>query len=141
MLIGSYYHRLQTKGRLAIPVAFRHALGEQPILTRGLEPHLNLLPFNTWSNLVSELGTHPLVDKNKRRLRRLLAHNAHQVDFDAQGRILLPQALIDWGKLSQRIVIAGSIHWVEIWDQNLYNQELDTINSDEELINKAFSNE
>ncbi len=129
MLIGSFHHSLQTKGRLAIPASFRPELGDNPILTRGLEPHLTLLPFNTWSELIKNLGTHPLVGPNDRSLRRLIAHSATQVDFDSQGRIHLPKLLRDWANLQSKVVIAGSVHWVEIWNPVTYATHLDTLNT------------
>lgn len=130
MLIGAYHHRLQAKGRLAIPPAFRDNLGEQAIITRGIEPCLQLLPFEIWSKLLSDLGTHPLVGVKQRQLRRLLGHQASLAEFDTQGRITILQPLRDWAGLKHRVVIAGSIDWVEIWDQTTYLKSLDSARLD-----------
>lgn len=129
MLIGSFHHTLEQKGRLAIPPGLRKALGEKPIITTGLETCLQILPFNTWSKLTADLGAHPLSGSPQREIRRLLAHSASQISYDSQGRISIPHPLIVSAKLTKKVVIAGSIDWIEIWDLDLYTQHLSKINS------------
>lgn len=129
MLIGHYLHSLQTKGRLAIPASFRTKLGKKPIITRGIETCLQILPFNTWSKMLESLGTHPLASANSRDLKRLLAHNASELDFDSQGRIHVPSYLIEWAKLKKKVFVAGSVDWVEIWDPHTYHRYMQSIES------------
>lgn len=127
MLLGNYHHNLQDKKRLAIPAQFRNLLGENPIITRGLETCLNILPFNIWNDLTSNLGTNPLAGVDSRNLRRVLAHEAYGLEYDTQGRILIPINLIEWAKLQKKVVVAGSINWVEIWDVEIYRNHMNTI--------------
>ena len=134
MLIGSFHHSLQEKGRLAIPARFRESLGDNPILTQGIETCLFLLPFNNWSSLIHDLGSNPLAGADSRNLRRLLAHQAVEVEFDAQGRIIIPRPLIDWADLKKKIVVAGSIDWVEIWDIDQYQATVDSISAQSQSI-------
>jgi MraZ protein len=142
MLLGSYYYSLQAKGRLAIPAAFRPQLGDNAIITRGIEPCLYLLPFNIWSNLIKGLGDNPLAGQETRQLRRLLAHSAQPAEFDDQGRILINSNLITWASLEKKVVIAGSIDWVEIWDINTYNQHLEKLEAEsEDIAHRLTSNQ
>jgi len=120
MLIGSYHYHLEAKGRLAIPKTFQTDLGDQPILTRGIETCLQLLPFNTWKKLTQNLGDNPLSGTLERQLRRLLAGQAAQISYDTQGRILIPDYLRDTAGLTHQVVVTGAIDWVEIWDRNTY---------------------
>jgi MraZ protein len=139
MLIGSYYHSLQAKGRLAIPAAFRSQLGDKPILTRGIEQCLYILPFDIWSKLIAGIGEHPLSGRDSRNLRRLLAHTATQIEFDDQGRIIVPDTLRLWANLEQKVVVAGSINWVEIWDQTTYHHQLETLEAQAEDVAERVS--
>lgn len=134
MLIGQFHHNLQAKGRIAIPAKFRDELGEKVILTQGVDACLNLLPFNIWSRLIANLGDNPLVSKEARQLRRLLAHQAVEVEYDAQGRILIPEYLRDWAKLKKAVVIAGSIDWVELWDLDTYKSHINEIGANAEVL-------
>lgn len=124
MFLGRYYHSLESKGRLAIPPPFRRLLGAKPILTRGLDGCLYLLPAATWRKLVADLNTSPLADRHTRTLTRLLAHDALELQFDPQGRALLSADLRRFAGLTKTIVIAGSLNWVEIWDQARYHTHL-----------------
>lgn len=130
MFLGNYHHNLQDKKRLAIPADFRGNLGEDPIITRGIDNCLNILPFNIWNEMTNNLGNNPLVNADKRNLRRLLAHEAYKVEFDSQGRIVIPQSLIEWAQLEKKVVVAGSINWIELWNLELYKEYMETIKSD-----------
>lgn len=120
MFIGTFHHRIQANGRLAIPAQFRGLFTGETMLTKGQDHHLNLLPFNTWNNLIAEFTPHPLEPKASRDLRRQIAHSTHQVTFDDQGRITIPESLTTFARLKTDVVLAGSLHWVEIWDRDRY---------------------
>lgn len=140
MFIGSFYHSLQAKGRLAIPARFRSNLGEQPILTRGLDSCLQLLPFDIWSKLTQTLGNNPLEPQKQRQLRRWLANAATQAEFDNQGRILIPKNLRETAHLTKKVVITGSLDWVEIWDVETYHQHLDQVEANsQDLVEQINS--
>lgn len=139
MLIGNYHHSIQARGRLAIPAAFRKQLLEGAILTRGIESNLNLLPFNTWSKLTQNLGSHPLVSTQDRQIRRLIAHSAISADFDDQGRLHISKDLLLWAHLDKKVVIAGSINWVEIWDIDLYLEHLKDLEDKSQDIAASIS--
>lgn len=134
MFLGNFHHTLQDKKRLAIPADFRRDLGDNPIITRGIEKCLNILPFNIWNDLTNNLGTHPLVGSDSRNLRRLLAHQAYKVEFDGQGRIVIPQDLVSWAALDKNIVVAGSINWIELWDRQRYFEYMDSIDNQAEAL-------
>ena len=124
MLLGRYYHSLESKGRLAIPSLFRRQLGSQPIITRGLDGCLFLLPATTWQKLITDLQSSPLTNQDTREFIRLVAHDAQQVAYDRQGRTLVSQPLRDYAQIRHQVVIAGSLDWVEIWDRDLYHQHM-----------------
>lgn len=141
MLIGNFHHHLQAKGRLALPVSFRENLGDKPIMIRGVEPCINIMPFNIWSNLTANLGDNPLVSSKLRQIRRLIGHSASELEFDSQGRITIPRSLLDWAKLQKRVVVAGSIDWVEIWDLETYTRQMqESTDQSLELSSNQVSN-
>ena len=137
--IGRYYHALEQKGRLSIPIDFRKALGKSAILTIGLEGCLFLMSQQNWQQQTSQFTHLPLTHKAVREWTRLLAHNASKVSFDKLGRIRLPDHLINAAKLEKRVVIAGSIQYVEIWDQVLYHTHTDDITNRSADIALAIS--
>ncbi len=48
MFMGEYNHTIDAKGRLIIPSKFRELLGEEFVLTKGLDGCLSIYPMNEW---------------------------------------------------------------------------------------------
>ena len=48
MFMGEYNHTIDTKGRLIIPSKFREQLGDEFIVTKGLDGCLFVFPKNEW---------------------------------------------------------------------------------------------
>lgn len=116
MLIGEYIHTLDPKKRLAVPSKLRKELGEQAILTRGLNNCLFLYSPKQWEKLTEKLGQLPVGQGDTRGLVRLLFSGAAEVEFDQLGRILIPDYLKTYAGLKQRVIIAGVYDRLEIWD-------------------------
>lgn len=127
MFIGRYYHTIEAKGRLAIPQPFRTQLKPGSVLTRGLDGCLFLFPASSWKKLSNQLASLPLTNPSARAFIRLLVNNAAPVEFDAQGRTLIPPYLKDQAKLKKQVVVAGALSRLEIWDAETYHQHLDSL--------------
>lgn len=117
MLIGEYQHNLDAKKRLAIPSKFRKKLGEQgAVLTRGLDNCLFVFPLPQWEILAEKLANLPMGQQDTRSFTRLLLSGAVEVEFDALGRILIPDYLKTYASLEKQVVVAGLHTRLEIWD-------------------------
>jgi len=117
MFIGEYFHTLDTKRRLAIPVKFRQALGRKAVLTRGLDNCLYLYPLGEWGKLAKRLAQLPITRSDTRAFARLMLAGAMDVTLDQLGRILIPDYLKEYAGLSKKAVIAGLYNRIEIWDE------------------------
>lgn len=56
----------------------------------------------------------------KRAIKRILFANACSVEFDDEGRILVPQHLMDYAQLKREVAIIGYGEKIEIWAKNLW---------------------
>jgi len=91
---GTYQHRIDPKGRLPIPAAFRRTLGDAPAVVATLvDQCLAVYPMAEWARLEAQLAALPAFSKPVKALTRLLASRAVDCEIDLQGRILLPLAL------------------------------------------------
>jgi MraZ protein len=90
MFIGEYEHAIDDKGRMAVPSKMRREIGGGAVVTRGIDNCLWLFPAKEWEILASKLANLPLSDSNSRAFSRLMLAGAMEVEFDSQGRILLP---------------------------------------------------
>jgi len=133
MLIGRYYHHLESKGRLSLPKSFREQATDW-IVTRGLDGSLFLFPEASFQTEIDQLANKPFTKQAHRDFIRLMTNDATQVTPDSLGRIALPEYLINYANLSKQLVIVGSLSRVEIWDQDTYHQYLTKIESKAENI-------
>ncbi len=127
MFIGRYYHTIETKGRLAIPVSYREELASDGVMTWGLDGCLFLFPGSFWQKLSEKLASLPMTNPQARNFTRLLIQSAQPLNLDNQGRTLLPDHLRQQAQLKKQVVIAGALTRVEIWDRDLYHQHFDLI--------------
>ena len=116
MFIGEYIHNIDNKKRLAIPSRFRKGLGEKAVLTRGLDNCLFLYPFEEWRKFSEKLSGLSMGQANTRSFARLMLAGAVEVEFDNLGRILIPDYLKNFADLKKKIVVAGILNRLEIWD-------------------------
>ena len=60
MFMGEYSHSIDAKGRLIIPSKFREQLGEEFVLTKGLDGCLFVFPNDEWKSFEEKLRALPL---------------------------------------------------------------------------------
>ena len=65
MFMGEYSHTIDAKGRLIIPSKFREQLGEEFVLTKGLDGCLSIYPNDEWAAFEEKLRALPLTNKKR----------------------------------------------------------------------------
>ena len=115
--IGEYTHSLDVKGMVALPVKFRQKLTAGAIITRGLDRTLFVYNKSDWEVLAQKLVALPLSQSKVRAFARLMLAGASEVEFDGQGRILIPEYLRMYAGLKKQAVFAGLYNRIEIWDE------------------------
>ena len=117
MLSGEFNHSIDAKGRLIIPSKFRENLGENFVITKGLDGCLFLYPDNEWKTFEEKLRTLPLTNKDARIFTRFFLGSAVDGGLDKQGRVLISSALRNFAHLEKEVVLVGVLDRVEIWDK------------------------
>jgi len=113
---GTYRHRIDAKGRLPVPAAFRRALGgEARVVVTQLDQCLAVYSPSEWGKLEGQLASLPAFSKSVKALTRLLASRAADCDIDVQGRILLPPSLRSAAGLGRDTVVIGVLNRFEVW--------------------------
>ena len=117
MLTGQFNHSIDAKGRLIIPSKFRENLGENFVITKGLDGCLFLYPDSEWKIFEEKLRTLPLTNKDARIFTRFFLGSAVDGGLDKQGRVLISSALRNFADLEKEVVLVGVLDRVEIWDK------------------------
>ena len=123
MLYGGYDHTIDKKGRIAIPAKLRDAFGETFMIAKGIFGKNCLCVYSNeqWKVLVEKIGNLPSAKSSK--VKRFLYEGAFEVEFDSQGRILIPLALREYASLENEAHIIGVDTNLEIWNKELWQKE------------------
>lgn len=133
MFLGEYQHNIDIKGRIIIPAKFRDALGENFIVTKGLDGCLFVYPFDEWQKLQQELEKLPLTQKDARAFVRFFFASASKGELDKQGRLMIPSKLRDYAGLNKEVMVIGVSKRLEIWDVERWQNYNDDEASFEQL--------
>ena len=120
MFMSEYNHTIDTKGRLIIPAKFREALGEEFVVSKGMDGCLFLYPENEWEAFEDKLRTLPLTNKKARDFKRFFLGSAVEGELDKQGRVLISSSLRAYASLDKEVVLAGVLDKVEIWSKDAW---------------------
>ena len=135
MLMGEFNNNIDEKSRLVIPSKLRQEIGNDIILTRGLENCLFIYSKQNFDNITSQLNQLPFTKKDARNFSRFFLSGASLTTYDKQGRILIPAPLIKYANIKKECIIIGVGNRIEIWSKD--NWEKFFNESSEELSDIA----
>ena len=127
---GTYYCKMDAKGRVMLPVELRKQLSDQQVdklvLKRAIyHNNLEMYPESVWEKLMTKLNKlNRFNKKNVIFLTRFLA-GVRFATIDATGRMQIPKGLVNDAGLKKDIVITSSIEILEIWDKETYEKFLE----------------
>ena len=122
MFMGEYHHNLDDKNRLIIPSKFRDELGEEFIITRGIDACLFVYSKSSFQKVVDKLETLPFTKKDARNFNRFFLSGAVECEFDRQGRINITSPLVRYAGLTKECVIIGANDRLEIWSSESWEK-------------------
>ena len=124
MFMSEYNHTLDTKGRLIIPAKFREILGEEFVISKGMDGCLFVYANDDWNAFEQKLTSLPLINKEARQFARFFLAGAATVEVDKQGRILIPSVLREFASLQKDVVFVGVGSRIEIWSKESWNDSI-----------------
>ncbi|MGN0248937.1 MAG: division/cell wall cluster transcriptional repressor MraZ [Lachnospiraceae bacterium] len=142
MFMGEYNHSIDAKGRLIIPSKFRDMLGDEFVVTKGLEGCLFVFEKYEFESFMDKLNEKSDLEAKVRKIKRFFISGAQEMEPDKQGRMLVPPTLREYAGLEKEVVFAGVGGHIEIWDKSKWDDvtSFDDINDiAEELSNIGIS--
>ena len=134
-LIGTYECKVDAKGRLMLPVAFKKQLSSVMekgfVLKRAVfQPCLELYPMQEWESMMQNVNKlNRLKKKNNDFIRRFTA-GVKSIDLDVSGRLLIPKDLVGFAGITKEIVVTSAVNIIEIWDKENYEKAIDDAAND-----------
>ena len=134
-LIGTYECKVDAKGRLMLPVAFKKQLASVMekgfVLKRAVfQPCLELYPMQEWESMMQNINKlNRFKKKNNDFIRRCTA-GVKSIDLDVSGRLLIPKDLVGFAGITKEIVVTSAVNIIEIWDKDKYEKAIDDAAND-----------
>ena len=128
-LIGTYECKVDAKGRLMLPVAFKKQLvsvmGNGFVLKRAVfQPCLELYPMAEWESLMLKINKLNRFKKKNNDFIRRFTSGVKPVDLDVSGRLLISKDLVGFAGISKEIVVTSAVNIIEIWDKDKYEKAI-----------------
>ena len=132
-LMGSYSHKVDAKGRLALPAQFRKVLPTDLVVTVDMKDQALRVydqdDFNRWVDqfFVDRFGKYDSSSVQHEAIKRKLKSRSMPVTIDSAGRIGLSKAQREKVGIDTDVVIVGNTGYFEVWDAASFEQADDEI--------------
>jgi MraZ protein len=127
--LGEFDCKLDTKGRVMIPVGLKKQLPEAEkeglVINRGFEKHLVIYTRKEWDKIIDDLSKLNQYEKKTREFIRYFTRGASELMPDATGRVLLPKTLLEYAGIAADVVLACQFNKIEVWAKDAYDAQLD----------------
>lgn len=142
MLLGTYQVKVSSGRRVFLPAQFRSSLGENLIIAKWYEECLVLVSNESWDALYKRLvGDQKIIVSPIRETERFILGSAYNVLLDDQGRMVIPELLVNFAKLTDQISFIGLGDRVEIWDSLIWQvKQTDLAKEAANIIDRIGSN-
>ena len=148
-LIGVYNCKVDSKGRLMIPIQlkkqFSSSISSSFILKRSVFHRcLELFTMHSWNKVVTDVNRLNRFVKKNNDFIRMFTAGVKMVDLDSNGRLLIPKELKQYANIEKEVVLSSSGNMVELWNKNDYeavvnNSEIDFSKMAEDVMGNLNS--
>ncbi|HEX7397583.1 MAG TPA: division/cell wall cluster transcriptional repressor MraZ [Propionibacteriaceae bacterium] len=120
---GTYFPKLDDKGRLTLPAKYREHFADGVVVTRVQEGCLAVYDVETFDSLDARFESRATSEADVRAYQRWLNSGSHDDVPDRQGRITLPAPLRAFAGLDHDVVVLGAGDRVEVWEPERWAQQ------------------
>jgi len=125
LFLSTTTNKVDAKGRVSVPAAFRAALAGQSFHGIIALPSFKYAAIQCggmeWMEQLSTgVDAYDVFSDEHDTLTATLFANAQQLAFDGEGRIVLPAALVEHADISQQAAFVGRGPLFEIWQPEAF---------------------
>ena len=140
MLSNNFKHNVDSKNRLFVPAKYREELGETFVVSQSIRGnYLKIYSHAEWEKYIAPIKLLPR--KTSEEALRFLIGNSIEVSPDGQGRIILPNSMLQFASITKGTVIIGCGDYAEIWAEEIWNEKNSGENAEsltEQMIRLGF---
>jgi MraZ protein len=128
VLRGSHSAKIDDKGRLKIPNAFRALVEQQHgtslYVTSLTGLSVRIYPMPVWLDLEQRLASVPTINPARSRFLDRVNYFGQVSEFDGQGRVLIPPRLRDSAGMAGDVDVLGQVGYLEVWNHERFMEKL-----------------
>ena len=126
---STFCNKVDRKGRVSVPAGFRATLAGQSfagiVAFRSLKfPALDAGGYDRLEDIANRLDELAEFSDERDALASVLA-DAHELPFDGEGRIVLPQSLIEYAGITEQVSFVGIGRSFQLWEPSRYQAHQD----------------
>lgn len=124
MFRGSALARIDDKGRLKVPNAFRRLLeekyGRELFLTSLTGDYMRIYPMPVWAEVEQKLSEMPSMHPSKLRFLDRVNYYGQTGELDVQGRVIVPARLREAAIMSGDVDVLGQSNYLDVWNHDRF---------------------
>ena len=124
MLRGNAPARIDDKGRLKVPNAFRALVeskyGRELFLTSVTGEYVRIYPMPVWLEIEEKLGAMPSTNPSRLRYLDRVNYYGQIAELDVQGRVIIPVRLRESATMSGDVDVLGQYNYLDVWNHDRF---------------------
>jgi MraZ protein len=128
MFRGNHPAKVDEKGRLKLPAAFKQLVDAQNVtqfyVTSVDGKSAEIWPLPEWEKREKQLAESSTLDDAVQKYLTLTSYYGQQVEMDNQARLLLPQILRGTAKLDAEVAVFGKMSYIEVHNREAFEASL-----------------
>lgn len=128
MLRGNYAAKIDDKGRLKIPNAFRSLVeekhGTEVFVTSLTGEYVRIYPMAVWTVLEEKLAKVPSTHPARVKFFDRVNYYGQTAELDSQGRVLIHPRLRDSAVMSGEVDVFGQYDFLDVWNHERFVAKL-----------------
>jgi MraZ protein len=128
VLRGNYAAKIDDKGRLKIPNAFRSLIegqhGAEVFVTSLTGEYVRIYPMPVWMTLEEKLGRMPSTHPARIKFFDRVNYYGQTAAIDTQGRVLVHGRLRDTAGMSGEVDVFGQYEYLDVWNHERFVSKL-----------------
>ncbi len=128
MFRGNHPAKVDEKGRLKIPAAFKQLLDAQNdtqfYITSQDGKSAEIWPLREWEKREAQLADYSTLNDAVRKYLNMTSYFGQQAEIDNQARLLLPQILRGKASLDSEVAVFGRTRYLEVFNLQNFEQSM-----------------
>lgn len=126
--LGTYFNKVDRKGRVSVPAPFRQVLAADPFqgIVCFASPRAKAIQgcgLGLMAELMESVDQNfDLFSEDQEAMAFSLFSDARQLAWDSGGRVQLPEELLDYGGIKDEAVFAGLGRFFHIWEPEAFKE-------------------